>query len=179
MLSCLSLPHHLHPADTPSTQAFFAAALYLTIKHVVINICPQKSRIPPAAYTWIFITCDLVSLILQAAGGGIAAGGDTDKVTEEGGHIMLAGIVFQVFTLTCLLGLAIDYIVRVSRDRQAISPEAMDLMRSQSFRLFMACLVFAFLGIYIRCLYRIAELAHGWANTVMRSEVDFIVLDGV
>lgn len=161
------------------SPAFFAAAFYLTLKHIVRNTCPKLSRIPPSAYTWIFISCDIVSLVLQAAGGGTAAAATTDTMTNLGGHIMLAGIVFQVATLTALIALVVDYVLRVNKHREVISAEAKAMTNEKSFKHFIFLMGLGFLGIYIRCVYRIAELAGGWANPIMRSEVDFIVLDGV
>jgi hypothetical protein len=32
-------------------------------------------------------------------------------------------------------------------------------------------------GVYIRCIYRIAELAGGWKNKIMQDEISFYVLD--
>lgn len=169
----------LVPNANISAQAFFAAAFYLTLRHSVIVTCPQLSRIRPTLYTWIFIICDGISLLLQACGGGIAASASSVYLTNMGGRIMLAGIVFQVFTLTVLLGLGIDFILRLNKNRTLITPESMQVLSSVSFRYFLVGMAFAFIGIYTRCVYRIAELADGWANPIMRDETDFIILDGV
>jgi hypothetical protein len=46
--------------------AFNSAAIYLVLKHIVLCFGPEFSRIKPKWYTWIFISCDLLSLVLQA-----------------------------------------------------------------------------------------------------------------
>lgn len=145
---------------------------------MVRAVGPEYSPIPASIYPWLFIICDFISLMLQAAGGGIAAGSDDDDVTDLGGNIMLAGIVFQVITLTFLYTLLFLIVMRMRRARATIKPEVMALLRSRDFRIFGGSIFLASLGIYIRCVYRIAELANGWANSVMRNEVDYIILEG-
>lgn len=56
-----------------------------------------------------FVSCDVVSLIVQGVGGGIAASSDDDRAAADlGGNIMLGGIVFQLGQLSssifCLAG---------------------------------------------------------------------------
>lgn len=52
---------------------FIAAAIYLTIGRIVVVYGEGSSRIKPRSYTAIFLGCDICSLVVQAAGGGIAA----------------------------------------------------------------------------------------------------------
>jgi len=53
--------------------AFLAAGIYLCLKHIVDTFGRENSRISPRSYPRIFIACDFLSLVLQAAGGGIAS----------------------------------------------------------------------------------------------------------
>lgn len=48
--------------------AFNAAAIYLTLKHLVIQFGSDYSRIRPKYYTWGFIAADFICLSLQASG---------------------------------------------------------------------------------------------------------------
>lgn len=52
---------------------FIAAAIYLTIGRIVVVYGASISRLLPRTYTTFFLGCDIVSLVVQAAGGGIAA----------------------------------------------------------------------------------------------------------
>ncbi|KAL8723978.1 MAG: hypothetical protein Q9166_008199 [cf. Caloplaca sp. 2 TL-2023] len=159
--------------------SFFAAAVYLTLKHVVLTFGPEHSRLVPKWYTWIFIGCDLFSLVLQGAGGGLAASADSQSTQDAGSNLMLAGIVWQVFTLVVFAALAGDFVLRVSRARSNLTLTASELLKSTKFKLFSAGLVTAYLTILVRCIYRIAELAGGWSNDIMQNEAEFIVLEGV
>jgi len=160
------------------SPSFFAAAIYLTLKHMVRAVGPEYSPIPASLYAWGFIVCDLISLLLQAAGGGVAAGANDDKTSAAGGHIMLAGIVFQVITFTTLYLLVACVAFKMYKNRANLKVEVLEMLRSRDFKIFAGGIFIASLAIYIRCVYRIAELAGGWANHIMRDEVDYIVLDG-
>jgi len=47
------------------------------------------------------------------------------------------------------------------------------------FKIFIAAIAFGFITIYIRCIYRIPEMAGGWGGPVMRKEKEFYLLDGM
>lgn len=166
-------------AMADSIQAFLAAAIYLTLKHVVLTVGEQYSRLPAKYYTWIFILCDLFSLILQGAGGGLAATADTDSSAATGNNLMMAGIVFQVFTLLVFGVLAGEYASRAYQRRSEWSQSVVNLVSSMRFKLFVGSLLTAYTVIFIRCVYRIAEMAGGWRNEIMQNEAEFIALDGV
>ena len=83
------------------SPSFLAAGIYLTLKHLVIYFGPEKSRIRPGLYTAVFISCDVASILMQAAGGGVAAS-DTASLVNIGDDIIVAGIAFQVFTMFIL-----------------------------------------------------------------------------
>lgn len=140
---------------------FVAAGVYLTLKHIVLNLGPEHSKLKPRLFTWIFISCDVGSLILQAAGGGVAAaaGKYNQKLLKAGDDIIIAGIAFQVATMAVcgLLGLHFFWNVfrkgnglvgekSVDDPTPAISPQRM--------RLVIIAEVFAYFTVLIRCIYR-------------------------
>jgi hypothetical protein len=164
--------------------AFLAAALYLLLKHIVLTFSPQYSRIPPKWYPWAFISADFVALVLQGVGGGIAAtsAGKNVHMLNVGTDLMITGIVGQVITLLFVFAIVGDYIVRAHaghKKAQHFNPQTNALRKSLKFRVFLSGVGIAFLVIFTRCVYRIAEMATGWANPIMQNEPEFIVLDGV
>lgn len=161
------------------SPAFLSAGIYLTLKHLVINFGESWSRLSPARYTHIFIAGDLLSLILQGVGGGLAATADFGTEEQDAGtDVMIAGVVWQVFTLTIFGYLLIEYAVRTYKRRDQVPAESMALLQKTSFRCFLFGIAIAFVTIFARCVYRIPELAFGWRSELMREEVDFIVLEG-
>lgn len=106
-------------------------------------------------YTWIFISCDILSLILQGAGGGISATSSTDyKKQKAGNDVALAGIVFQVATLLVFGFLSVTYYLNRRRSNPVLSKEAEHIRSKTSFKGFMAALILAYLAILTRCAYR-------------------------
>lgn len=163
--------------------AFLAAAVYLMLKHLVLATSPALSHFPARYYTYIFITCDFISLVLQAAGGATAATASSSGALDlsqlaNGEHTMMAGLSFQVCTLLVFAALALSYLVRVRRaDPGALKPETAGVRARAPFRLFVAALALAFAAILARCVYRIAEMAGGWKSPIMQNEASFVVLD--
>ncbi|KAF1997308.1 RTA1-domain-containing protein [Amniculicola lignicola CBS 123094] len=161
------------------SPAFVAGGVYLTLKHIVIHFGEEWSRLKPGLYTWIFICSDIFSLVLQGAGGGIAATAeDGASLQEVGTNLMIAGIVFQVVVLIFFGYFLGEYTFRTYRRRDRLSAESMKLFHDTKFRCFVVAVIVAYLGIFIRCVYRIPELTGGWRNELMRNEVDFIILEG-
>lgn len=162
------------------SPAFIAAGIYLSLKHIVISFGQEWSRLRPAWYTYIFIAGDILSLVLQGAGGGIAATADNgSSLLDVGTNMMIAGVVFQVVILAIFAYFLAEYTLRTYRRRDQLSSESIALLHKTSFRCFMFAIIVAYLGIFIRCVYRIPELTGGWRSELMRNETEFIVLEGV
>jgi RTA1 like protein len=161
--------------------ALIAAGIYLTLKHLVICFGEEHSYLKARYYTWLFIACDLVSLTLQGAGGGVAATAEDNDATTVtmGNNLMMAGIAFQVVTLLGFAVITALYYFRLSRSATGLSAAAESVKNSTGFKLFVGGFLIAFITIFIRCLYRIAEMAGGWRNPIMQNEAEFIVLDSV
>jgi hypothetical protein len=160
--------------------AFISGGIYLTLKHIVLNFGEKWSRLRPAWYTYIFITGDIFSLLLQGAGGGIAATADPGSSMQDvGTNLMIAGVIFQVVILSVFAACIVDYIIRSNRHKADLSPESTELLNDKKFRAFCLAIFIAFMGIFIRCIYRIPELTGGWGSDLMRNEAEFIVLEGV
>ncbi|CAF2074726.1 unnamed protein product [Rotaria magnacalcarata] len=76
--------------------SFFSAALYVVFSQIIKIVGPQYSILRPNWYTIIFIIADLISLIVQAVGGGQAEiAAETNAGTTHGTNIMIAGICWQ------------------------------------------------------------------------------------
>lgn len=162
------------------SPSFIVAAVYITLQHLVQTFGTEKSRIPARSYTWVFIAFDILSLLLQAIGGGIAAGAEeNDSQLDLGSNLMIAGIVWQVFTLIVFAALVLDYVVRARRSWDRVPENARSMAARRPFKLFCIGVTVAFAAIFARCVYRIAEMVGGWANHIMRDEAGFIVMEGL
>ncbi|EAW09655.1 RTA1 domain-containing protein [Aspergillus clavatus NRRL 1] len=135
---------------------FFTAGIYVLLGRFITLLGRESSCIGPNLYLWIFVTCDIVSLVVQAIGGGMASAA-TDKVngdTAPGTHVMVAGIVFQMASITIFVVLAADFVRRTLRRRllQSMTGSIVPLL---------AAMVFSVVCIYIRSIYRTIELSEG------------------
>ncbi|KAK2771833.1 hypothetical protein FQN53_004872 [Emmonsiellopsis sp. PD_33] len=163
--------------------AFYTAAIYFCIADIIRLFGEETSRLAPAQYARIFISCDLVSLILQGAGGGIASvatRGGRDGST--GTNIMIAGLAFQVFSLLVFITLLGEFVWRVRRGMgkwgNGTEKGPVRIPRSRLW-VFSSFFSLAILCIFIRCAYRVAELSEGWGGELIREEGTFIGLEGV
>ncbi|BAE57785.1 RTA1 like protein-domain-containing protein [Aspergillus flavus] len=152
---------------------FFTAGIYVLLGRFIQILGRDSSILSPKMYLWIFCTCDVISLVIQAIGGGIASA-ETNKEdgdTAPGTHIMVAGIVFQLFSITVFVACAADFVRRVLRRRLLQN-------MSGSITPLFAAMVFSVLCIYVRSIYRTIELSQGWSGYLITREKYFIALDG-
>lgn len=149
----------------------------MTLSQTIRRLSTACSRLPPAAYYYIFIPSDVVSLTLQAAGGGISS--STIGANQVGVNITLAGLAFQVASLLLFIALSVDYAVRYGRYRKEAGLREVDLVTQRPFRVFVGFLSLSVVCILIRCAYRIAELHQGYGGDIFHDEGLFIGLEGV
>ncbi|KFY32341.1 hypothetical protein V493_00289, partial [Pseudogymnoascus sp. VKM F-4281 (FW-2241)] len=165
--------------------SFLAACVYLTMKHLVLHFGPEHSLLKARLYPWIFVGCDLGSIVLQAIGGGVAASaGDTGnmKLLDAGNGLIVAGIAFQVATMTgCGLLVAL-YIFRYKKAAKLGTPTTekneYNAGENRKLRLFCIAIAIAYITILTRCVYRLPEMSGGWGNPLMQNELEFLILDG-
>ncbi|KAK3943130.1 RTA1-domain-containing protein [Diplogelasinospora grovesii] len=167
--------------------AFMAAGIYLCLRRIVYAFGPENSRIAPEMYTRIFIPCDVISLVLQATGGGMAsvASHNGDSV-DTGDNIMIAGLSFQVLTLMVFMVCALDFGLNVLRRHRRYGADAFDqsatarrVRNSKAFKGLLAALALSTICIFWRSVYRVAELSKGWDGPLMKREDLFIGFEGV
>ena len=164
--------------------AFLAAGIYLTLSRIVTTFGPENSHIKPLSYPRIFIPCDVISLLLQAIGGGMASvASHQDKSPDTGDHIMVAGLAFQVLTLFMFQLLCLDFTIKTLRRMKTLGDAALDprhaaLRGSTKFRVFLVALALATFCIFIRSVYRVAELSEGWTGALIKNQHLFIGFEG-
>ncbi|CAM1511717.1 Fc.00g092300.m01.CDS01 [Cosmosporella sp. VM-42] len=160
---------------------FICASIYLTLKHVALNLNPSLSRLPPTWYPRIFLPGDLSCLVVQAIGGGIAsAAGETNpKLSRSGNQAIIAGVALQVAVLAIFGAMSLDYYLRVRKFMASGQADgaALSVWRDAKFRRFGYAVMGAYAAVLVRCVYRIAEMAGGWGNHIMQDEPSFLVLD--
>jgi hypothetical protein len=117
-----------------------------------------------------------------------AVASGNDKNPTPGGHIMLGGIAFQLFTISIYAICATEFYVRYSRNlpfrRSTNSPDAakecprQGEVMSGKITLMSVALLFSTTCLFIRAIYRTIELSDGWDGRIISTQVLFNVLDG-
>ena len=152
---------------------FFTAGVYVILGRLIQIMGRSTSPISAAAYLWIFCTCDILSLVIQAIGGGMAAtavAAIPPRGSKTGTNIMVAGIVFQMASITVFVGFFVEFLRRVRRERKSLGRKIDVLIGATAF----ACIM-----IYMRSIYRTIELLQGWSGYLITHEPYFIGLDAV
>jgi RTA1 like protein len=142
------------------SPTIISVGVYLTLKHVSLNVNPALSRVRPKWYPWIFLPSDLSCLIVQAIGGGLAAAAGSDgqnkKLLDGGNHAIIAGIALQVVVLLLFGIVSGEYFFRVHRwiKTPEATPAALEMWHNPKFRKFVFAVSGAFVCILLRCIYR-------------------------
>lgn len=96
---------------------------------------------------------------------------------------MVAGLSFQVATLFVFQILCLDFGIKTIGRMRKMGDEAFDsshkaLRGNAKFRLFLVALGLATLCIFIRSIYRVAELSEGWEGALIKNQHLFIGFEG-
>ncbi|KAG9520557.1 RTA1-domain-containing protein, partial [Aureobasidium melanogenum] len=155
---------------------FFTAGIYVILGRMIAIAGPGVSPIGPVWYLWIFCTVDVISLVIQAVGGGSAAVAFNSTPrgnTKVGTDIMVAGIDFQ---LASVIVFSILFFLFLYRAALKLRLPAFKNDRNMKFLVLVTS--FSILLIIMRSIYRTIELAGGWTGRVIETERYFIALDG-
>ncbi|KAJ5953448.1 RTA1 domain protein [Penicillium verhagenii] len=138
------------------------------------------ARFHPRTYTTFFVSCDITSLILQSAGGALAAiATESEKSLRQTGiNLMIAGLAFQVVSLFLFIILASEFAIRVRKSPKPEENEFSGLRQSSKWKMFIYCKSWSCtLTIFIRSIFRVAELKGGFDSALANNQVDLMVLE--
>lgn len=213
--------------------AFIMGGIYFLFAQLVVVHGRPYSLLKPLWYSYIFITCDIISLVIQAGGGGSASiASQNGEDASPGTNTMIAGIAFQVFSMTFFLYFWFDFLIRIyfnvrrgsknkgtsepsSKEKNAsdsasslggnkvsqflgflfslnkaynyvrtnlephYNPHFADVREHKLFRYYPLAITAAVAFIYIRCVYRVVELAEGFGGFLITHEVYVMVFDAL
>lgn len=159
--------------------AFMTASIYLTLARIVVVYGRHYSYFRPRTYTIVFVTFDVTSLIVQAVGGSLTASAQTDTDRQKGVDALIAGLTFQAFSLAGFMVMATWFGINVRTGRkEERSPDFQSLRATRRFQYFLWAIGTAAMAVFIRCVYRVVELAGGFDGPIANAEVPFEILEG-
>ena len=162
--------------------AFLSASIYLCLSRIVTIYSAALARFKPQTYTYVFITSDVISLILQAAGGACASISTAGSSSQWAGiHTMVAGVAWQVVSLFIYGVLCLDFFLRVRMaESETFNPDPSftKIRASRRFQFFLYGLILATLLIFTRSVFRCAELSGGFNGSLANQQITFMILEG-
>ncbi|KAK9473433.1 RTA1 like protein-domain-containing protein [Dipodascopsis tothii] len=212
--------------------AFIMAAVYVLLGEAVVIWGYEYSYFQPWTYSRLFISLDLGAIVLQGCGGALAAASGHPDRRSTGVNIMVAGLVFQVFSTVIFVALCVLFWRRMRADCpfahtieqswakertrllaernpracssdslpgglssdesdesvkvDLISPEyaalqsrLADVRNSATTRATLTATALAVVSVFVRSIYRVAELTRGWTSYLMTHEAFFLSLDAL
>ncbi|KAE8442669.1 hypothetical protein EG329_002967 [Mollisiaceae sp. DMI_Dod_QoI] len=154
--------------------AFFTAGIYVILGRLIRTFGPQVSPISANMYLYIFCSADIISLVIQAVGGAsasVAYQKTPPGNTDNGTHIMVAGILFQLAAIIVFMVLFTVVIMRALRSNDSA-------LRQKKVQAIIAATAFSVVCVVIRSIYRTIELLQGWQGYLITTQRFFLVLDG-
>ncbi|GME38023.1 protein RTM1 [Neofusicoccum parvum] len=154
--------------------ALFAASIYMGLGRVILLTDGEThSLIRLKWLTKIFVCGDVVSFVLQGAGGGIMASG-TVEALEKGEHMVIGGLVVQVlfFSVFVVVGTVFHYQMRMV-------PTVKVTQEVLPWQAHMHIPYVASVLILVRSLFRLAEYAQGNDGYLVSHEVFLYIFDAV
>ena len=164
---------------------FMMAGIYYVIAQLTEIYGQKFSILKPMQYSLIFILCDLISIALQAAGGGVAASAlSVYEDTADGSHIMVGGLAFQVFTIALFQLFWYHFLYKVYKSYKAygdagFNPNFTHIRERNLLVPFICVVSFAVILIFVRSIYRLIELSDGWSSKLAVDEIYFMILEAL
>ncbi|KZT68874.1 RTA1-domain-containing protein [Daedalea quercina L-15889] len=158
------------------------AANFVILGHVIRRLGQQYSQLKSRLYTIVFVSCDIIALVVQALGAATAiVAVNNHEDPKNGSDIMLAGVVFQTAAITLYLLFAAVFFLRYFYDRPIRGRENIKTGYVFEGKLckMAAALIFSSLCFYVRTWYRCIELGNEWNGTIIHTERYFVIMDAV
>ncbi|KAL8293529.1 hypothetical protein RQP46_000230 [Phenoliferia psychrophenolica] len=147
--------------------SFYSAALYFLLGIVINVVAQDKSFLSYKMFGWLFVTADIFSLLLQSAGGGIAASADNgSSALDSGSNLMLAGIAFQLVVMIIFVVYGAWWVRRAAAEIRVVSRDISWLLGG---------MLLSSICIIIRGIYRTAELGQGWGGFLALNQFTFLL----
>ena len=127
----------------------------------------RYSFLPPRMVKRIFVTSDVVTFLIQAAGGGLQTSGNYKNI-QTGDSVFLAGTILQTVSYLLFTALVIVAHARLYRDDR-VRYHAMHL--SEPVVQLFGLLYISSIGILIRSWYRVVEFSQGYGGYLYSTEV--------
>ncbi|KAL9608868.1 MAG: hypothetical protein Q9167_006317 [Letrouitia subvulpina] len=126
----------------------------------------------------LFVTCDILSTIVQVAGAALIGVSESNrKSPTTGNNILLAGLAFQVFSFLLFLILLFIFLWKTRQMTMTMTSRGKGGGAGGGMLRFTTALVGASLLVYLRTIFRLAETAQGINGYASSHEAFFGALE--
>ncbi|CAI4563469.1 BDC_1c_G0031410.mRNA.1.CDS.1 [Saccharomyces cerevisiae] len=149
--------------------AFYAATIYMLFGRLLLTLqCEKLMLVSDRFGTTFFVMGDVISFILQAAGGGIMA---TANGRVTGSHLAVSGLATQIAFFGFFILNEIQFTAKVHR----VCPFYWKI--SRKWLIFNLSLIISSLFIMVRSIVRLIEFIEGSNGFIISHEVFIYVFD--
>ncbi|KAF8076468.1 RTA1-like protein [Lyophyllum atratum] len=156
----------------------FIAADYVLLGQLSRHLSADEHLVIPARrITIAFVTSDITTFLIQAAGGALSASADTLHANYVGSRIFLSGLIIQLISFVAFTSLYLLFLYRVYNRNPEIWRRDESKAWYNDWRALGAVLFVSCIGILIRSMFRVIELSEGYQGHLATTEAFFYGLD--
>ncbi|KAI7285791.1 RTA1-domain-containing protein [Hortaea werneckii] len=153
--------------------ALFAASIYMMLGRIVVMLDAQRALFIRVSWlTKIFVCGDVLSFLMQAAGGGLLSSGDVDTI-NTGESVVVGGLFVQIVFFGLFVISASIFHVRISRMPTQRCYE-LPFWKPQMYALYAVSI-----AIFVRSIVRVVEFLQGYSGFIITHEAFLYVFDAV
>ncbi|KAJ1305434.1 hypothetical protein OPQ81_000444 [Rhizoctonia solani] len=154
----------------------FIATVYMLLGRLALHLNADEFLLVKASIiTKLFLTSDIVTLLIQATGGGMSV---MENLSNLGKKIFLIGLIIQLISFVIYTGVFAIFLhrMKVNRPQEWILPRNVSEFFSHWTAL-AGSLVVSCIGIFIRSVFRTVENSQGFDGYLATHEAYFYALD--
>lgn len=179
-----------------------AAFDYAVFGRILRSCLPGEKvlRIPPHLVTRIFVTCDVITFLVQSTGGGMLSSGASDPSRVNlGNHILTIGLILQVITFGFFTAASIRFVQKL-KHQKTLPAEVLYSPRKRRALMFclwascfciilrkrslycvvlMICMSANAKFWYLGSIYRIVEFSQGYNGYLISHEIYLYIFEAV
>ncbi|CAI6331005.1 unnamed protein product [Periconia digitata] len=174
-------PYIIQSLLTLVAPALFAASIYIILGRIIILVDGERySLVRQKWLTKTFVVGDILSFLVQGAGGGIqgSSKGDQDKV-KLGENLIIAGLFIQLAFFGAFVIVAGIFHFRLVRSRASNSHSFTVNIDALPWKRHLVTLYITSGLILVRSVFRVVEYLQGNAGYLLRHEVFLYIFDAL